>query len=261
MRDGAPGRVWRGAGAGSARSRCGLGPPRFARAPRGPRSLWDLGWASPPPAPPSRQPSAGGAWPRRGEERGARPAAPLSRAEARKGGGSIRAPARALAAPPGEAARLAGGARLGWPVPALARHPGAGGLGGARREAAGRPGSLAPVPTSRVSHGWSEVLFLKRLQGGHRQPPTSLPMRAVDCQPCVGPGAWAVHLAGGAVGQPGYRPGVGGWGEQRGAPTEQVAGRGPSSPGLEAQGQKAGKCYCPAAGKVSDQSSPRWRKL
>lgn len=129
---------------------------------------------------------------------------------------------------------------------------------GARREAAGRPGRLAPVPTIRVSHGWSEVLFLKRLQGGHKQPPTSLPMRAVDCQPCVGQGAWAVHLAGGT-----------GWGAAglkaggRGVPhhLKLVAGRGPSSPGLEAQGRKAGECCCPAAGNQADQSSGRWRKL
>lgn len=35
-----------GAGAGSARRRCGVGLPRFVRAPREPRSLWDLGWGA-----------------------------------------------------------------------------------------------------------------------------------------------------------------------------------------------------------------------
>ena len=92
---------------------------------------------------------------------------------------------------------------------------------GARRETACRPGRLAPVPTSLVSHGWSEVLFLKRLQGGLKQPPTSLPERAVDCQPCSGQGTRAVHLADGRMGPPVWRPGA------AGAPTPKPEAGGP----------------------------------
>ena len=47
-------------------------------------------------------------WLRRGEARGARPAAPLSPAEAGKGGGSAGAPVRDLAAPPGRRPRPRG---------------------------------------------------------------------------------------------------------------------------------------------------------
>lgn len=113
----------------------------------------------------------------------------------------------------------------------------------ALREAACRPGRRAPVPTSLVSHGWSEVLFLKRLRGGLKQPPTSLPVRAVDCQPCSGQGTRAVHLAARTMGPPGWRRGA------AGAPHPQARGRGrPSSRGLEAQGRKVGECCCPATG-------------
>lgn len=119
-----------------------------------------------------------------------------------KGRGLDRSPSPSPRCAPREAARLAGGARLGWPVPAPAPHPGIGGFRGARREAAGMPGRLAPVPTIRVSHGWSEVLFLKRLQGGHKQPPTSLPCALWTVNPVWGPGpgrcTWRVERGGGS---------------------------------------------------------------
>lgn len=94
---------------------------------------------------------------------------------------------------------------------------------------------------SRLERGF----IFKRLEGGHEQPPTSLPVRAVDCRLCAGQGAGAVHLAAGTVGPPGWRPG-----ETRGglSTRSRRPGARPSSRGLEAEGRKAGERCCPAAG-------------
>lgn len=119
---------------------------------------------------------------------------------------------------------------------------------GVRREAAGRPRRGASVPTNRVSHGWSEDLFLKRLQGGHKQPPTSFSLRAVDWQPVRGRG----------------------WG---GAPVLEwcdclAGGRGSAFPPAQAGGQAhapprggLGSVVVQLQGTVADQSSRRRRKL
>lgn len=174
-----------------------------------------LGFGEGVPPNPSRQLRTHGAGSAAGR-RGVRGRRLHSPAEAGKGGGSAGAPTRALAAPPG---------RRPCPRGSPAEPDGAGSPSrrawGAQREAACRPRRLAPVPTSLVSHGWSEVLFLKRLQGGLKQPPTSLPERAVDCQPCSGQGTRAVHLAAGRMGPPGWRLGAGG------APTPKPEAGGP----------------------------------
>lgn len=192
---------------GAAGSRCPALPGRGDRAAFG---IWGGG-----PPNPSRQLRTHGAGSAAGR-RGVRGRRLHSPAEAGKGGGSAGAPTRALAAPPG---------RRPCPRGSPAELDGAGSPSrrawGAQREAACRPRRLAPVPTSLVSHGWSEVLFLKRLQGGLKQPPTSLPERAVDCQPCSGQGTRAVHLAAGRMGPPGWRPGA------AGAPTPKPEAGGP----------------------------------
>lgn len=221
-----------GAGAGSALRRRGVRLPGFARAPRGPRSLWDWRWGAP-----SRQPSAGGsdsAAGRRGvrarplhspqprlERAGALLELPSEPSLRLQGGGPARDGRQAGLA--GSGSRFAPGNRRAW---------------GAWREAAGRPRSGAPVLTNRVSHGWSEVLFLKRLQGGHKQPPTSLSVRAVDCQSCAGQGAAAVHLA-----LERWDCLAGGRG-LLGSPAPQPSWR----PGTRPSSRKAGECRCPAAG-------------
>lgn len=147
-----------------------------------------------------------------------------------------------LAAPPGRRPGPQGGqVWLSSSGPRLARRNQE--LWGSWREAAGRLRRGAPVPTKRLSHGWSEVLFLKRLQGGHKQPPTSLPARAVYCQLCAGRGAglctWRQN--GGTAEL-----------ESRGseAPT-QAGGQAHAPPhgGLEAQGRKHAESRCPAAGE------------
>lgn len=182
-----------GAGAGSARRRCGVGLPRFARAPREPRSLWDLGWGA---RVDSRAPAA--LVPPRG---GAGCAAGGSTLPSRgwKGRGLYGSPSPRPRCAPREAARLAGGARLGWPVPAPAPHPGTRGLGARGERQPAGPGA-SPVPTIRVSHGWSEVLFLKRLQGGHKlQLPSLCALWTVNPVWGRGPGrcTWWVERAGG----------------------------------------------------------------
>lgn len=199
--------------------------------------------------PPSRQPSthgAGSAAGRRGV-RGRRLHSPQQRLE-RAGARREPRPETSLRPQgdgPARGGRLAGldcsgsglvpGKRRAWRTP---------------REAARRPGRRSPVPTSRVSHGWSEVLFLKRLQGGHKQPPTSLPVRAVDCQPCGGQETRAVHLAARTVGPLGWRPGKPG------------AGRMPLLPGdWRPRDGRLGSVVAQLQGALADQSSPRRRKL
>lgn len=196
-----------GAGAGSARGRGGRGLPGFALAPWGPRRLWDLGRGSP-----SRQPSAGGAGPAAGRSgcagrsgvRGRRLHSPELRLE--RAGARTEPQPEPLAAPPG-----GGPARRGVPGWAgwfqfrpRTQKPEGLGLGSLERGSR-RPRFGVPVPTNCVSHGWNEVLFLKRLRGGHKQPPTSLRARRGLWARC-GPG-WAVHRALGRGTEPACVPG------------------------------------------------------
>lgn len=134
-------------------------------------------------------------WPRRGEARGARPAAPLSRAEAGKGGGSAGALVQALAAPSGRGPDPwgASGRSCGSQLP----HSGTG-EGRAARDS--RP---ARAPRSRP-HQPRE----SRLERGFIFKTTSRGAGAAsNFPPCAryGPsalsraGAGAVHLAAGTV--------------------------------------------------------------
>lgn len=212
---------------GAAGSRCPALPGRGDRAAFG---IWGGG-----PPNPSRQLRTHGAGSAAGR-RGVRGRRLHSPAEAGKGGGSAGAPTRALAAPPG---------RRPCPRGSPAELDGAGSPSrrawGAQREAACRPRRLAPVPTSLVSHGWSEVLFLKRLQGGLKQPPTSLPEPrwTVSLARGRGPGRCTWRLEG-------WDLRAGGRGRPVPPPPSQRPGARLSSRGLEAQGRKVGECRCPA---------------
>lgn len=101
VRDGTPGPAGRGGRVqgGAAGSGCPALPGR-----RGDRAAFGISGGGPPQST-AEYPWR---WLRRGEARGARPAAPLSPAEAGKGGGSAGAPARDLAAPPGRRPRPRG---------------------------------------------------------------------------------------------------------------------------------------------------------